>query len=177
MSFWGGSKKSKREDEPSAIPTTTSGATVTANTTTPESAQFLRGDLLRSEAGSSYDNRAGHQDLRARAVVAAPVSLHGAFSYDDSLRVDGRVTGDLYSRGTLHVSKSGVVEASVAAATLIVEGVVRGAVQASRVVEIRAGGVIDGVVSAPNLVVHEGGVLVGDGYVPTTVYRFDFCNR
>jgi len=63
--------------------------------------------------------------------------------------------------GNIIVERKGHVVAPIRAESLIVRGLVRGSVVARNVVQIESTGTIQGNVEAPNLIVRDGGKLIG----------------
>ena len=62
-----------------------------------------------------------------RAFLDSGASFEGKLCFTGSLRVDGHLRGDISSDGTLVVGETGVVEATLQVAGLIVHGTVIGA--------------------------------------------------
>ena len=86
--------------------------------------------------------------------------LRGDLHFEDTFRVDGRVTGKVDSKGDLYVGERGEVEGEVRVARLYVIGKVDAVVHAQRV-EVAAGGQLRGEVVTPCLVIDEGAIFEG----------------
>ncbi len=91
-----------------------------------------------------------------RAFLDSGASFEGKLCFTGSLRVDGHLRGDISSDGTLVVGETGVVEATLQVAGLIVHGTVIGDVRAEERVEIGPAGQIEGSLETPSLKVEEG---------------------
>ena len=89
--------------------------------------------------------------------------ISGEIRFPEILRVDGRVTGKLYSERELVVGESGEVEAEIDVGSLSVSGRVSGTIRVRDRVTIHARGRIQGelILEKPGLVVEEGGVFEG----------------
>lgn len=91
-----------------------------------------------------------------RAFLDSGASFQGKLCFTGSLRVDGHLQGDISSDGTLVVGETGVVEATLQVAGLIVHGIVIGDVRAEERVEVGPAGQIKGSLKTPSLKVEEG---------------------
>lgn len=87
--------------------------------------------------------------------------FEGELRFEQSFRVDGKVTGGIRSEGDLVVGEKGEIEGEVRVGRLFVSGLVRGEVHCAKRVSIHPRGRIEGEVRTPALVVEEGGVLEG----------------
>jgi cytoskeletal protein CcmA (bactofilin family) len=86
--------------------------------------------------------------------------LEGELRFEQTFRVDGRVTGRVVSTGDLVVGERGEIEGEVEVGRLYVSGTVRGKVRARRL-EIAARGRLFAEVETPALVVEEGALFEG----------------
>lgn len=87
--------------------------------------------------------------------------LRGELGFEDTFRVDGKLTGGAVSDGDLFVGEKGIVDGDVRVGRLFVSGRVEGTVVAKHRVEIAAGGRLNGEVVTPCLVVEEGAFFDG----------------
>jgi cytoskeletal protein CcmA (bactofilin family) len=86
--------------------------------------------------------------------------LRGELHFEDTFRIDGRLTGKVDSRGDLYVGEHGEVEGEVRVGRLFVTGKVNAIVQAQRI-EVAPGGQLRGEVETPTLVIDEGAIFEG----------------
>jgi cytoskeletal protein CcmA (bactofilin family) len=86
--------------------------------------------------------------------------LHGELHFEDTFRIDGRLTGKVDSDGDLYVGEHGEVQGEIRVGRLFVTGKVQAVVHAQRV-EIAPGGQLRGEVSTPVLVIDEGAIFEG----------------
>jgi cytoskeletal protein CcmA (bactofilin family) len=86
--------------------------------------------------------------------------LHGELHFEDTFRIDGRITGKVDSDGDLYVGERGQVEGEVRVGRLCVSGKVQAVVNAQRV-EVAPGGQLRGEVVTPCLVIDEGALFEG----------------
>lgn len=87
--------------------------------------------------------------------------MNGELSFEDTFRVDGRLTGKVVSKGDLVVGEHGEVHGEVEVARVYVSGTLKASVKASARIEITSGGRLLGDIEAPTLVIEEGGFYEG----------------
>jgi cytoskeletal protein CcmA (bactofilin family) len=87
--------------------------------------------------------------------------IQGELRFDDTFRIDGRLTGKVVSEGDLVVGVGGEIEGEVRVGRVFVSGTVRGRIQASRRLEIAANGRVYADLETPSLVVEDGAFLEG----------------
>lgn len=87
--------------------------------------------------------------------------IRGELHFDDTFRIDGRLTGKAISKGNLVVGENGEVDAEIEVGGVYVSGTVRGQVKASERIEIAAGGRVYADLHTPVLVVEDGAILEG----------------
>lgn len=87
--------------------------------------------------------------------------LQGELTFEDTFRVDGRLSGSVQSGGDLYVGEGGVVEGEVKVGRLFVSGTLQGSVVAGQRIEIAAGARVEGELVTPALVIHEGAFFQG----------------
>ena len=88
--------------------------------------------------------------------------IQGELHFDDTFRVDGKLTGRAVSQGDLVVGENGVVEADIEVGSIFVSGTVKGTIKASERIEIAAGGKVIADLDTPALVVEDGALLEGN---------------
>lgn len=100
-----------------------------------------------------------------KSLIAKGTLIEGSVSFDDGLRIDGEVLGDVRSRGAtsslLVVSETAVVTGQVHAGHVIINGTVRGPVNASELLELQPKARIEGDVSYKALEMHQGALIAG----------------
>jgi cytoskeletal protein CcmA (bactofilin family) len=78
------------------------------------------------------------------------------------VRIDGEFSGEISTKGTLIVGETAEVKAQIAAARIVIEGVVRGDISASESIEIHAPARVYGNLSTPALEIQRGSVFEGN---------------
>ena len=101
------------------------------------------------------------QDPEARedeviAFVGRGVEFKGVITYNGTVRIDGRLDGEIHTEGVLVVWEDAVITARVTAGTVISRGTITGDIVASGKVRLLAPAVLNGSVKAPLLSIEEG---------------------
>ena len=85
--------------------------------------------------------------------------IEGNLSFKGSFRIDGHFKGKIDSESILIVGESGKVDADIKIGYVIINGEIKGNIQARKKVEINASGRVIGSIITPKLVVEEGAYL------------------
>ena len=123
--------------------------------------QFTRPFLSQNETqGSMIPMK---QNLEETNVYLGKSSFfEGRLTLEGIFRLDGKVQGEIFHKGTLIMSETGVVKGKIEVSALILNGMVEGEVNATERVEIHSRGRLFGTISTPVLVVQDGGVFEGN---------------
>ena len=103
---------------------------------------------------------------RCANVIAAGAKWQGTLTVDDSVRIEGNFSGEIRSKGTVHVSEGAQVDAKVRAGFVVVSGNFRGEIRCEQRVDLMPRSRVTGEVITKVLSVHEGAIL--DGRVQMT---------
>lgn len=87
--------------------------------------------------------------------------IKGTLHFEDTFRIDGKVTGKVESDGHLIVGEKGEVDGEVDVKRVSVSGIVRGQMRARERVEITSLGRVYADLQTPILTVEEGALLEG----------------
>ena len=85
--------------------------------------------------------------------------IDGNLTFKGSFRIDGHFKGKIDSESILIIGEKGKVEADVNIGYIIINGEIKGNIQATEKVEINATGRVIGSVVTPKLIVEEGAYL------------------
>jgi cytoskeletal protein CcmA (bactofilin family) len=100
-----------------------------------------------------------------KSLIAAGTRIEGNMKFDEGLRVDGEVFGDIQATGDgtsmLVISEAAIVQGAVHADHVIVNGTVRGPVHARELLELQPKAKIEGDVTYVALEMHQGAVISG----------------
>lgn len=87
--------------------------------------------------------------------------IKGTLHFEDTFRIDGKVTGSVESDGHLIVGEKGEVDGEIDVKRVSVSGIVRGHLKARERVEITSLGRVYADITAPILTMEEGAILEG----------------
>jgi cytoskeletal protein CcmA (bactofilin family) len=90
------------------------------------------------------------------AFLGRGAEFKGIIRYEGTVCIDGRVEGEIITKGTLVVGESAVIHAEISAGTLVSGGKITGNVTASEKVQLLAPTVLTGAVKTPLLIIEEG---------------------
>jgi cytoskeletal protein CcmA (bactofilin family) len=88
--------------------------------------------------------------------------LKGKMNSEGIFRLDGKVEGEIYHRGTLIIGETAIIKGKVEATTLILNGILEGEVTAKERMEIHASGKLYGTIFTPIFVIQDGGIFEGN---------------
>lgn len=88
--------------------------------------------------------------------------LRGELHFEQTFRVDGKLTGKIVSDGDLVVGERGEIEGEIEVGRAYVSGTVRGRIRTARRLEICPGGRVFADVETPALVIGEGARFEGN---------------
>lgn len=113
-------------------------------------------EKVKTEMVSSSARQEG-----SHTIVGASVKLKGNLKSDGDIDVEGVVSGELKTKGTVTVGKNANILANVKARNIKVAGMVQGNLEASEKLEITESGRVIGDISANVLVIAPGAVFTG----------------
>jgi cytoskeletal protein CcmA (bactofilin family) len=87
--------------------------------------------------------------------------IEGDLHFEDTFRVDGKLSGRVISSGDLVVGEQGRVEGEIRAGRIFISGTVRGSVQAAQRVEITARAKVHADLETPSLTIEDGAFFEG----------------
>jgi cytoskeletal protein CcmA (bactofilin family) len=95
-------------------------------------------------------------------VIGAKTTVKGDLLGDEDVQVEGTVEGQIRITRDVRVGQTGVVRATVDAASVVISGELVGDCSATSRVEIQATGRLTGNIRAPKIVIAEGAVFRGN---------------
>jgi cytoskeletal protein CcmA (bactofilin family) len=107
-----------------------------------------------SQAVSALLGEEAAQEMTA--LVGVNTEFMGVIHYNGTVRIDGRVEGEIHTEGVLLIGKDAVIKATVSAGTIVSCGTILGNVTATDAVKLIAPAVLRGSVKAPLLAMEEG---------------------
>jgi cytoskeletal protein CcmA (bactofilin family) len=82
--------------------------------------------------------------------------FEGKLSFEGTVRVDGKLSGEIFTEDVLIVGEGAEVNADISVGSIIIQGTVRGNIVAKRGVEIHTPGRVRGNINTPSLLVEKG---------------------
>ena len=86
----------------------------------------------------------------------------GKLIFEGTVRIDGKLTGEVFSEDTLVIGEGADVKAKIDVGVLIVEGNVEGNVRAARAIELHAPARVRGNLETPSLFIDKGVIFEGN---------------
>lgn len=105
------------------------------------------------------------------AFLGKGTDFNGKLAFEGTVRLDGKLAGEVFSPGTLIVGESAVLNADVTVNTLILSGEITGNIEAKTRVEIHAPAKLFGNINTPVLIIDEGVVFEGSCTMNETVKK------
>jgi cytoskeletal protein CcmA (bactofilin family) len=98
-------------------------------------------------------------DTKLSGLIDQGSELNGDLTFKGSFRIEGLFKGTIHSESLLIIGERGKVEADVKVGQVVINGEIRGTVQASDKVEVHSKGRVYGTIQTPKLIVEEGAYL------------------
>jgi cytoskeletal protein CcmA (bactofilin family) len=95
------------------------------------------------------------------SIIAAGMTVRGDIDSNNTVKIEGTVSGNVHARQQVLVAKDGVVQGDIEAREAIVGGSVEGSISALERVEVQAGATVTGDITTKRISVAEGGSLNG----------------
>ncbi len=96
-----------------------------------------------------------------KAFLGEGTEFKGVLSFQGTVRIDGRLEGEVVGDELLIVGEGGILRANVDVGSLISNGKIEGTIRAKKRIELLASSKVTGKISTPCLVVMEGAALNG----------------
>jgi len=84
------------------------------------------------------------------------VDFKGVITFEGTVRIDGRLEGEIHTNGTLVVGEQAVIRGTISAGTLVSSGKIKGTIMASEKVQLLKPALLVGDVKTPAISVEEG---------------------
>jgi cytoskeletal protein CcmA (bactofilin family) len=84
------------------------------------------------------------------------VDFKGVVNFDGTVRIDGRLEGEIHTTGTLIVGEYAVIKGIISAGTLMTSGKINGTVTATEKIQILKPGVLIGDIRTPAIAIEDG---------------------
>ena len=95
------------------------------------------------------------------AFLGEGTSFKGTLTFEGTVRIDGRLEGEIFTKDMLVVGEGAQVTAAIHAGVVVIGGTVHGNITAERKIEIHPTGRLYGNICTPSLVIEEGVIFEG----------------
>ena len=95
------------------------------------------------------------------AFIGQGVEFKGTINYTGSVRIDGRLNGEIHTEGTLLVGQQAIITATISAGSVISKGQIIGDITATEEVLLLASANMDGSLCTPRLSIEDGVIFNG----------------
>ncbi|MGI5920347.1 MAG: bactofilin family protein [Syntrophomonadaceae bacterium] len=102
-----------------------------------------------------------HRYDKIESLISQGMEIKGQIFSSGSIRVDGKVEGELDIKGDVVIGEKGKVKGGIKVENIVVAGSIEGNIQARGKFEITATGVVKGDVTSSIITIEEGAVLEG----------------
>jgi cytoskeletal protein CcmA (bactofilin family) len=84
------------------------------------------------------------------------VDFRGILNFDGTIRIDGRVEGEITTSGTLIIGEQAIIKGVISAGVLITSGKVHATVTATAKIQIQKPGILIGDIRTPGISIEDG---------------------
>jgi len=98
-------------------------------------------------------------------LLGRGASFEGKLTFEGTVRVDGKLKGEVFSDDVLVVGEGAYLEAEVDIGEIIIQGTVVGNIRAKRGIEIHAPGRVKGDLHTPSLQIDKGVIFEGRSFM------------
>ena len=102
-------------------------------------------------------------------LLGRGATFEGKLTFEGTVRIDGRFTGEVFTDDTLVIGEGAHVEASLDVGEVIIQGTVVGNITAKRSIEIHAPGRVKGDLHTPILQIDKGVMFEGRSFMEQAV--------
>jgi excisionase family DNA binding protein len=123
----------------------------------------------------AFNRKEQHREIPEEKVIEINAQMEGTLTFADpvNLKIHGRYTGKLDTRGTLTIGSTAQVEANIVGENVIVAGKVKGNVIAKKMLVLMPSAVLHGDISTPKLNIVEGALFQGRCHMLEDVLSLD----
>ena len=96
-----------------------------------------------------------------QSVITSEVEIKGAIKSAGSVRMDGKLDGDLASQGDSILGKTATMKGNISGNNVVIEGTINGTIAAKDKIEMKAAARITGDIKSKRLAVEDGVTFIG----------------
>lgn|SRR5690554_5272167 len=98
-------------------------------------------------------------------VISTGTVIEGKIVHETSLRIDGKIYGEIKCEGDVYIGTSGFAEEKISAKNIFISGEVKGELIATNKIHIKQTGKVSGDVQCDGLTIDEGGIFNGNSTI------------
>lgn len=98
---------------------------------------------------------------QTHTLLGPESSFEGRLCFQGTVRIDGKFSGQIITEDTLVIGEGAEVDADVHVGNLVLNGILRGTVRATKEIALHMPGKMYGDLYTPNLVIHPGVIFEG----------------
>lgn len=106
-----------------------------------------------------------HEDQRSESghnsLLGQGAEFEGKLTFDGTVVIDGKFTGEIFSKDRLQISQGARVSAEITVGSVVVFGEVIGNIKAAQSIELRSSAKVKGNIESPSLIIEKGAVYEG----------------
>jgi cytoskeletal protein CcmA (bactofilin family) len=102
-------------------------------------------------------------------LLGRGTAFEGKLTFEGTVRIDGKLKGEIFSDDTLIIGEGAYVEAEIDIGEIIVQGTLVGNVRAKRGIEVLAPGRVKGDLYTPSLMIEKGVLFEGRSFMEGAV--------
>lgn len=135
----------------------------------------IRSPLTSPQPGSPSGSQPGvkekpmatpkHEEQRSESghnsLLGQGAEFEGKLTFDGTVVIDGKFTGEIFSKDRLQISQGARVSAEITVGSVVVFGEVTGNIKAAQSIELRSSAKVKGNIESPSLIIEKGAVYEG----------------
>jgi len=123
--------------------------------------EYMNQDVGKEEKRMLDDKDFGGVGKDLNAFIGKGSEFSGKLTFEGTVRIDGKVDGEVFSRGMLIIGPGADIKAKVNVDSVMISGRITGDVAASKQIEMRAPGKLYGNIKTPTLIIEKGVIFEG----------------
>src|SRR5690625_4447730 len=94
-------------------------------------------------------------------IISSMTTIEGKIIHPKSLRIDGKLIGEISCEGDVYIGKEATAEPYIQAKNLYISGEVKGDVSVTGKIYLKSTGILNGTITSNGLIIEEGGIFSG----------------
>src|SRR5690625_3971182 len=98
-------------------------------------------------------------------MISPMTVIEGKITHPKSLRIDGKLIGEVHCEGDVYIGKEGITEPLIKANNLFISGEANGDIVVNGKVHVKSTGKLNGSITSKGIIIDEGGVFTGNSKI------------